>query len=493
MAQGQLSRQNPLWGSALTKDPQAVSSIVGTILRINAETGTCDVATTDRRWLCNLALPGLSSDPEGPGGTITVPRLNQPVLVDLSTGWPTITKIFPVPTNTTANDQPSFSVADTADNPTSLLYGQESAPNYRARLPKLLPGDTVTMGNQGQAVYVLDQGVCGLRASPLAKVEVNQCGDTTQIVGRNLSLMSGFGSVEFVDSGGKHSFEFKGGVDQLTQTGKDNWIVRSRVGGDAVGLLDLQVSNTQGDKVYSFSCGMEGSVAQTQAGNLTQQVSGTSSYRLGGSRNAQIDNGDDVLLMMNGSQRSEIWGNRVSDILDGCFTNVGSVRRDQVRGDWSMAVGRNMSINVSGDPLPSTPIDASLRVVATNGSVLFDVGNPLAGDLAKTLSGFKVNTHGVGNIELLAKELGLVMIDSTLPAASVWVGANTLSPKFEPAVLGFKLISLLTQMMAMFDTHVHMIVVPVPGVPTMIPMAPMTPVVAANLPFLISKKVMLGL
>jgi len=142
--------------------------------------------------------------------------------------------------------------------------------------------------------------------------------------------------------------------------------------------------------------------------------------------------------------------------------------------------------------------------VVTNGHASFDIGSQLAGDSFKATSSFRVNTHGLGNVELLANELGMIMMDAALPTGSVYVGANlsaqATAPKpslFEPAVLGWKFIALMTAVVATFDSHTHMLPPPLAALaffaPTLPPIPLMSATVAPNIPFSVSKKVMVGM
>lgn len=462
----------------------------GTIIAVYPNSLTCDIISERHGRLTGVPLPGLSQDPQGAGGHIEIPRPGQGVILQRGLGLPHILSILPMSVSRTI---------DRSTCPTILGLGAGSSSptaspaSYLGCLPVgLLPGDWIQLGNQGQFLGVFDQGAVGLYAGAWSHVMGSLEGDTLNISGRNLNVRTGAGQLTCKDYGGKQSVLLQLGTDQTTETGVDkgNYPLTVRLGGESKGLLDLIIADRIGNSVYEHIIDASGKVTHEETGPSINTYKQLVADTYGGDLNVEIQGSEsrsvvgDQIDIINGSLARNVSQNIQSQVLNDRF--------DGINRNWDVSVGRNMSIYVSGDPVLSTPLTHSLHVAAANGSVSFDVGNPLAGDTGKSLSGFKVNTHGLGGIELLAKEFGLITIDSALPAASVWIGASTLNPKFEPAVLGLKLISLLTQMLILFDTHTHMILLPVPETPTMIPTVPMTPAIAANLPFLTSMKVMIG-
>jgi len=493
------SHEDPLFGGALTESPTRKKHKPGVIVRVNPKQGSCDVAS-EGCYYANVPMPGLDPDPEGSGGDYAVKKRGLPVMLRMDAGWPVISQVLPISTDPSALARPRFRVDPTSSS-SDELFDSADGPTFLGRMPRdAHMGDRVWMGNQGQHLALLEGGIATLSASPMSLVEVNQEGDTTLVAGRNTRILSGFGRMEFRDSEGKSSFLFEGGTDQLTQSGagKENWTSHLEIGGNSEGVLDFRTQNLAGDRMTAFSIDMDGSASHYNAGNVTHSVDGIQENYVGQGRATLIQQGNDEYELSNGTRNERIYGNLTRECFDTLFCRVGSNRRDNVSSDWSIATGRNMKFNVSGDALFSNPTTNALDFTVTNGSVLFDVGNVVAGDTGKSISGFKVNTHGLGNVELLAKELGMAMMDAALPAASVYVGASLpYNPKFEPAVLGWKFITLIQTIVKTYDTHVHMLPPPVAALaafaPTLTPILPMTPLVDPALPVSVSKKVMVGL
>jgi len=498
------TNEKAVFGGALRETSRKQGEIPGAIVRVNPLQGSCDVSAQGN-YYANVPLPNLERDVEGSGGEFKIPRRGTPVILRLGVGWPSISQVLSISADQESIGRPSFPI-DPSGSSGAGLFSNDDGPTFLGRLPRDLHfGDKGWIGNQGQKLAILDGGIVVMEASPMARVEVNQDEDTVLLAGRNTRLITGFGNIEFRDRGGKSSFVLEGGTDQITQTGngKDNWSIRAEMGGEAEGLINFQTRNLQGQRMSSLTMDADGSEQRYNAGNTSVAVEGSHEWSIRQGRKTYVQQGNDYLEVQ-GAREERIYGNHTSEVFDTRFSRVGGDRRDTVMRDWSLAAMRNMKINVSGDALMSNPLTNALDVVVTNGNAMFDVGNPIAGDTAKALSGFKVNTHGLGNVELLANELGMLFLDAALPAASVYIGANLstqpTAPKgmgFEPAVLGWKFIALMTAAISTFDVHQHPLPPPLAALaffaPTLPPIPLMSLTVSPSLPFSVSKKVMVGM
>ena len=459
MATRTLTDENPLYGGALSSHaPDTIKA--GTILRVNPTDGSCDVYA-EKCYYGNVAIPGMSADPAGGGGSADIPHIGQPVMIRCGSGWPTITQILPVSTNSEAADQPRFDLADEVEGSSGLFPAEEASFSGRtARGTR--PGDWFRMGNQGQSFSLLEGGGARMKASPLAQVVASASKDMLRLVGHNLEMFTGFGETKFHADAGKRSFEFSGSTDQLQK----NKQVQVLVGGNADGLADFRVLNQQGDRVYSYSVSPGGEVTAASRGAANIRFDGgcTTAYGLG--RRVDISSGDDLIYLEQGQRVEHYAGGQTTEVMESKFSRVGGNRRDRVVNDWSMT-SRNMDMSVSGDPLLAHPLTDALSYTVANGSVRFDVGNPIAGDLGKSLSGFKVNVNGVkGNIELGTSGLGAVFIDSLMPA-SVHIGATYPVIALEPAVLGNLFTIMIEAFELLYNTHTHIVPGPYPlAIPT---------------------------
>lgn len=498
-----ISSERPMFGSpmisgeALQHGMREVSQVCYrrcTILRVNPEKGKCDIYG-EGCYYSDVALPGLTTSSEGAASTIEVPKRGTPVLARVVRGIAAISQYLPVPTDTEAESKPRFSVAETQES--ANFYSTNDGPTY-GRLPRgLLPGDWCKMGEEGQCFALLEGGVAKMRGSPLAQVEAIHDGDTLKLTGRNMQLLSGFGRVVFSDDGGKSAFLFEGGTDQITQVGggEEKWQVRARVGGEAQGIADFQLLNLRGERLFSVSLSNDGSINGQRSGNTSISYGGTKTDDIKRGYSRITRTGNDSLRVADGNRIEWVGGNHQSEIFGTRDILISGSRHDNIRNTWGISVGRTMSFNISGAPIPVPIISKALSYEVTNGDVVFKIGDPLAGDLQSALSSFRVNVKSQGGqIDLQTGPTGLIWIDSGLPVGSIMIGGSMTSPAIEPAVLGIQLIKLLTQLATYYDTHQH---IPPPPLsmfgPVMTPIPPMYgATVASAAPTLVSKKVLIG-
>ncbi len=478
------------FGSAIL-DPNSTEKD-GCIVRVNPTLNECDVYA-DGSYYANCAIPGLYTQTDGSGGSVEVPQRGTPVRIRVGRGWPTITGYLPISTDNTAKSAPSFPVVSNLVGSSGSLYPSDDGANFGGRFSDgLLPGDKVDIGNQGQGFARLDGGVALMKGSDLSQVMCNANKDHTIIAGRNLSIFTGFGQMIFGDDAGKSYFKFEGGTDQLTQVGadKENWQVQALIGGEASGLLDFKVLNLRGESLFSFSIDPDGTCRQTRLGNFAESYSGSLDTTVATGRRVDIVDGDDLCYVLQGKRVEKFTGGHETQNLESRSSFVAGNRKDNVRNDWKVSVGRTMSFNVSGDFALGNPTTAAVQWTVSNGSVVFDIGEPLAGDNVKALSGFKVGVAGLGGIEL-ATQLGQITMDASLPG-SVWVGGGLGNIPIEPAVLGLKFAELMTNIISIFDAHIHPPTFPGKPVEPPLPPAQMAARVAPNVPFSLSKKVLIG-
>lgn len=489
MAIGAISQEHEAFGSALVEERPHEKD--GCIVRVNPDLNECDVYA-DGCYYSNCALPGLYTQAEGAGGCVDIPQRGTPVRIRVGQGWPVISGFLAVSTDAEAKSAPNFPVLGVVDSAGSI-YPDDTGANFGGRFTgNLLPGDKVDIGNMGQGFARLDGGVTLMKGSELSQFITNAEGDTSTIVGRNLNIYTGSGQMVFGDDAGKSFFKFECGTDQLTQVGadKENYQVQALIGGDAEGLVDFKVLNLRGERLFGFSIDPDGSCRQLRRGNFADSYEGQLDISVAKGRRIDIYNGNDTHIVHQGMRVESYVGGQQTEILESRSGYIAGSNRDYIRNDWKISVGRSMSFNVSGDFILGNPTTAAVGWTITNGSVVFDIGNPLAGDNAKALSGFKVGVKGLGSVELLT-QLGQIFIDASLPG-NVWIGGSATNIPIDPAVLGLKFVEIMTKLIAIFDAHVHPPTFPGKPVEPPLPPAAMTTQIAPNLPFSLSKKVLIG-
>ena len=498
MPQNTVSNEPIVFGSALTPGVVGVrQSRIGetqhlraTILRVNPNKGKCDVYGSCR-YFSDVPLPGMSISPDGAGGTVEIPKRGTLVLLRITAGTATIADILSTPADPSVETYPRYPISET-QTANNALFSSDDGPSFGQLPTGMLPGDWCKVGEDGQCFALLEGGAVKMRATPLAQVEATRANDTLNVVGRNMNLFTGFGRVQFVDDGGKSSFIFEGGTDQLTQVGgpNTNWQIRARVGGEAEGLTDFQLLDLRGIRVFGVNIESDGSSHHHQEGNHDFYCRGAFSQEIGKGYSQFVRTGSHKLTVNDGNYAEDIKGNHTSLIFGSKSTSLTGSRADNIRNAWTMMVGRTASFSISGAPIP-TPISKAFACEVTNGSVVFNVGDPLAGDTQAGVSSFRVFTKSAGGqIELRSGKTGFTWIDSDNPAGSIMIGGNLLSPATEPAVLGLKLISLIMSMAAAFDAHTH--ISASPGSPTAVPVPLLTSTISGKAVSILSKKVLIG-
>lgn len=459
----------------------------GTIISVNPNTLTCDVETETSGRLTGLALPEVIQSPQGCGGQIAIPHPGQQVVVQRGLGFPFIDKLLSLPTTKNAAQTVSFAITPTATiAPTSGFFPQTDSANYRASLPEgVLPGDWIRMGNQGQYLGILDNGIASLYAGPWAHAVAMQENDTLELAGRNLKLLTGAGNLTCTDFGGKTSLLLQLGTDQKIETGQgtEHFPLTIRMGGESAGLLDFVLTDRRGTPVYERLIFSDGSVAETMRTLQTTcrgQVS--RSYEQGlhelviGSVQREIS--QDQIDIIQGSHERTVSQNLVSQVLNDQSENINR--------NWLVSVGQTMDLIVSGNIL-AKPGDASAHWMFSNGSLIIDIGMPPT-DLNTALSSFKLTTYGIqGNVELTSM-LSKVILNTTTPD-SVLLGSAAGVATFH-AVLWEPLQIFLKTLIDWATNHIHPTGVGPSGTAA-IP-APAKALLEPLLPAIGSIKVMLG-
>ena len=497
MSSNTISNESSRFGSALAAGPgrsrhgsaNSVTYLRATIVRVNPDKGKCDVAGNNS-YYSDIPLPNMRMSAGGAGSTVEIPKRGTPVLLRITAGEATISQIIAVPTDSSVETRPRFPVIENATDTT--FYPSDDGPSF-GRLPKgLLPGDWCKMGEEGQCFALLDGGAVTMRATPMAKVEASRIHDTLNLKGRNLNMFTGFGNMIFTDSGGKSSFVFEGGTDQMTQTGGplEKWQVRARIGGEAEGLADFQILGSHGERLFSVVLDGDGSIRQGRTGNTNSNYGGNLVEEIGTGYEKLVRSGNHDLTIMDGSRNDFIVGNDELKLFGSKATMIAGSRNDNIRNRWTLSVGQTATFNISGDPIP-TPLSRAMSFIVSNGSVVFDIGNPIAGDVPSAFSSFRVLTKSQGGqIELRSGITGFTWIDSDKPIGSVMIGGNILNPAIEPAVLGVQLLQLLLNQAMLYDTHTH--ISASPGSPTGPTLLPQSPALVSTGATIMSKKVLIG-
>ena len=143
-------------------------------------------------------------------------------------------------------------------------------------------------------------------------------------------------------------------------------------------------------------------------------------------------------------------------------------------GPMSLTTTAGLRIGAVGSIAP-TPLTSAFSVTASNGSAVFDVGNPLAGDVQTAQSSFDVVVWGTGQAQMSTRGVGGVTLGCTIPGGIRLGGPGLVRPApYVPgpfgAVVYERLMAAFAALGAALDTHTH--VSATPGAPTTPPVVP---------------------
>lgn len=431
---------------------------------------TCDVFTEQGRYLTGVAWPGN-------GGNIRAPKRGELLGVHFELSVPTL---YDARVDAARQRADAYRVTGTdgfgGEDP---VYAGKGSNNQRGDGPKdVLPGDWIQSGDLGQLVAVLEGGTSVLKASELAQVIATQAGNLLRLVGQNMSMYTGAGTLDFVNEDGKTSMIFRAGADEETESSpsQDNFRIRAELGDDGE-MVDFRVTDGQGRDVWRCHIDPDGrvqKVARRETAVYDEDLRievGTNETRIvDGSRSTQV--GGDDTSVSRGDRRIQSGGSTV--------VQSGNDVTSDSRRDTVITSGRNMEFNAQGS---LTSPEAAFQINVSNGGAAFVIGNPLAGSLPT--GNLDITTYqGNININSLSRSISL---NSPLPGG-VKVGGP--GPGIFGAMLFERFMIWVNAFGAALDTHFH--VSPFLGLPTSPPTVPPFATTAAGLPAIRSNFVTLG-
>lgn len=275
--------------------------------------------------------------------------------------------------------------------------------------PDLLPGDSVLRAPNGASVAALRGQHAILRGGPLASIEAFGRGDLVRIVAGVLETMTWMGTSRVVNENGKTSFIWRGGADQLTQTGADeeNYTLRLDLGhtGD---LCRFEVTDRDGRAVFRLHVSAAGhleifaadgatythgnrtssSYDVTHHGNSNQELTGDLNVTVGGQ------------YVVRGTRGSQFNSGALLELVAGTHINLLATDMMNCQSGGSMQIRAGQALNLRGTGITLTPergsnlrIDTAapgaiqLGASATNAGVMYE---PLAAELNRLTN--QVNT-----------------------------------------------------------------------------------------------------
>lgn len=345
-----------------------------------------------------------------PGDSTLLPP-RTPVRVSFALGLPYIDGVLPTETRAPDDRQNPTSITDVpghgGDDP---VFSRNFGASARAdgEPSDVMPGDFVGQGPDGSSVAALHGRVAQLKASPLAQIQAFGDTDTVRIAAGLYQLITWMGESKVVNDEGKTSFIWRGGSDQLTQTGADEerYTLKLDVGhtGD---VLRFEVSNREGQPVFRLHVSPEGRVdvfaaggVSTHGGNGAQRqprvTQGSSEETITGAASRIVERDASTTVRGGlehsvGSSRTYVTGlDFTSRINRNFLQNIGGTKIEVVGGDSTYHVGGDYEHVTDGEVHAVKLPTGNFSVEANGGNMTFSLDR----------GAFLVRTNGDGTIQL---------------------------------------------------------------------------------------------
>jgi hypothetical protein len=337
-----------------------------------------------------------------PGDMVLLPIRTQ-VIVTWALGLPYIMGVLPseVAADTTETPQAITDVPGHGGQDPVLQRNMGAVARAPTEPNDILPGDYNGMSPDGAAVSALHGKVAQLRGGPMAKVQAFGETDRVKIVTGIFDFISWMGEAKIINNGGKTSYVWRGGTDQITQTGPDEekytiWLDVGHTGD----VILLQVKNRQKQVVFRFHVSASGACEIFAAGGMNQHGGGAASdvnpTRIHGSRETEVAGASVERVSGNSTHTCE--GTHRRNISGDDNRNIGGGQSIYVTSDHQLQVSGNSDETIAGTKTV-TGIEGITHEVLADGT--YAVNTQLGNIVFTTAAGkFQVRSAVPGSIEL---------------------------------------------------------------------------------------------
>lgn len=467
-----------------------------------------------------LVTRGSGGNPRQPGGRQlqNIPRktvntsdvsplpIGTIVVVDWGLGFPYISGVLPINasklrTESNSNDKKTLGGGkESVANPDDNTVGYTNAYYREPGVPRdLLEGDKILITPDGNFVGAFRGGYSAIHGGTNSKARVESFADRdlVRIICENYEVLNGFGTLEVYNSEGRCGLSFRGGSDQLTESGGDEeqWTFKLDIG-DPGEYFTMEVCDTSGNTKAKVNITPSGQVnwVATDGYNVANAGRGTSSEEHAGNILKRILGS--VTEVIGQNKKVEVGGSRTTAISETDQKTVGHNESTSINNSQILSVGGNQTNTISGGSfIEANPLNVAVSTQVLNGSYFLEVGNPTAGanPAAKAGITLAVNNGDVTlgqNPDFLAPPASIsnVNLNTRLPG-SVALGGHTsiisTNPALFHAVMFEPLVAILTAIIAAHDTHIHIFPFTPPPVPS-------SPIIAPMLATMMSLRVLIG-
>lgn len=337
-------------------------------------------------------------------GEFAILEHGTPVRVDFSLGEPYIDGILPLSTKAPVGEPIIPSITGTT------TYGGNDPTHDRnfgvtARAAgepvDLMPGDQAIRSEDGANIAALRGKVAQIFGSELANIRAFGDTDQVTICAGLFRLLTWMGEASYTNDEGKTSFSWRGGSDQLTQTGVDEekYTVRLDVG-HIGGIIRLEVTTPDGQPVFRFHVDPAGHGELFFAGGLDQHVGRASSQshpmRFHGTREVEVEGQDTIRV--SGEVTHQYEAGKTVEVSNDDNHTVGQDLNLTVNRNENISIGGRVQATVHGPHKTVVTSDAMLTEVQGSG----DFGVTVQGgniDFTPTAGAFRVRTAQADKIE----------------------------------------------------------------------------------------------
>jgi hypothetical protein len=310
-----------------------------TVFDVDARRHSYDVVTNQGR-----RLSGIGRMRTSPGDRSLIP-LHTPVRINWSLGTPYIDGILPYETSEVPSDQ-AGSVTDMPDHGgQDPVLDRNMLANFRgAGEPNdILPGDSVHQSPDGATLAALHGKLAIARGSQLAQLRLFGETDSVELISGQYRHVTWMGESKVTNDDGRTSFTWRGGSNQLTQTGADEERYTLRLDAGASGdLFNFEVTTPQGQPLFRFHVDPHGRLTLLTAGGF-EHLSGSSPSHEH-PRNVQ---GNEVVDIA-GTHALHVRGRQLVRVdQDHSFESAGN-SAIVVGNDQNTVVMRNLHLQVNG-------------------------------------------------------------------------------------------------------------------------------------------------
>ena len=377
-----------------------------------------------------------------PGDVVVLP-VGVFVMVSFALGMPYIIGVLP-PESAVVNEENVTSVTDVdghgGEDP---LLGRSMGVTSRGpnEPVDVVPGDFVGTGPDGASVSALHGKVAQLRGSPLAKVQAFGDNDLVQIIAGVMRTVTWMGESRVVNDEGKTSFQWRGGTDQLSQTGGDEerYTIKLDVGHTG-NMINLEVCNRDNQAVFRFHVSPEGQVELYAAGGFNQHSGdndaavhpvnyhGSVAEVVTGGASRQVSG--DVTETHEGSRTETVSGNHAVTVGQDSSLTVSRAQNVSVGGNSTTVVTGDMAVNTMGDCKTTVIGPGKVHSVKTTGGDVTVETQLGAFDVATTGGTISLNAL-TGQVRLTASIIELLASTGSIslgaPSSNITIGSGAVS------------------------------------------------------------------